>query len=1188
MCGATLPDDARFCAYCGSAVPVICSECGTELPLAVGFCPSCGAFTAGSTPSGAERKLVTVLFADLVGSTELGARLDPEGFREVMDAYFDAMREEIEAEGGTIEKFIGDALMAVFGFPAAHEDDPTRALRAALRMRRRLGDLNTAFQSTRGVTLSMRTGLNTGEVVAVTGRTPTEGMVSGDAVNVAARLEQSADPAQIVVSERTARAARGLRLAQIGPLVLKGKEEAFQAFELLDAEPMLESARVRSRAPMIGRAAEMELLETIYGRVVSEARPHLVTIYGDAGVGKTRLVEEFEARAARNPNAPWVARGRCLPYGQGVTYWPLAEILKRHAEVLDSDPPELATTKINAVVTKLLADGLSSDPQRASAALAFTVGLQEADSPLLNLGPREARTETFAAWRSYFSAVSREGPAIVVIEDIHWADTAMLDLLESLADRVDGSVLFLCPARRELTMRRPGWGGGRWNFSGVLLEPLPPIDAEQLVSILITAESADLSDRLRERILDRGGGNPFFLEEIVRHLIDRLQRVDDGAPTSRQIDDVEIPDTVQGVLAARMDLLSPLEKRALQSAAVVGKYFWIGLVASLLDVDISSLEEALVRLEGRGLVLARLSSSIRGEREFAFKHVLTRDVAFESLPRRERAAAHARVAVWIEEQAGEREREFAELLSHHYAEAHRGLIGDPGRDPTQVELLRERAFRFALLGSEEARRKHALEAARGLAGVALSLVGGSLDRSRALEALAEVHFLNSEGNLAWDCLREAIDVRLSAGDSDPKDVARLCARALEVATRGRGTMRSPLTEHDVAPYLDAGLAHVSDDDSEELAQLLIARSFFPSTFTQGQAAEEEQIEAKEAGERAAEMALRLGRPDLASAALDGVGFFFESRGLYSSWLPVIERRLELVGSLADPIEIGDIHAVAAWCTYHMGRYRDAETLAEEGFQATVTSVPIMALYCLDWRAVARFRLGRWAEFLDDVALASELLGEREKQPPGYASDHIAVAAFLHEVQGDPAASDRRVEVVEWLKLAERPSAERAVWSALLLARRGRFEEARAELERPEIAAGGSGRGHLLEAWCEIIAEQGAWNEAPAILEEARRQAEVGGLLALPWYADRLEGLAALADDDVEQSISRLSRSLEGFGGLSARWEAARTALDLAEALSTAGRSDAARDRLGEAVPVFERLHSVRERTAAQDLAGRIQ
>jgi class 3 adenylate cyclase/tetratricopeptide (TPR) repeat protein len=1185
-CGAENADAARFCVRCGAALAT-CERCGAELPAGVNFCPACGHRVSMPVPVGEERKRVTILFADLAGSTPLGEQLDPERLREVMDSFFGAMRREIEAEGGTVEKYIGDAVVAVFGVPTAHEDDPTRALRAALRMRRGLEHLNRSLEDTHALRLAMRIGVNTGEVIARVQPGPGEGFVTGDAVNVAARLEQGADPGQILVGERTARGARGVRFTELGPLPLKGKQTEVRAYELLDEDVAEPRTAQRSdsrlhRTPMVGRGTELTMVKSVFDRCVADRRPHLVTVYGDAGVGKTRLVEEFATWTADLPQAPVVISGRCLSYGEGVTYWPLGEILKAHAGILDTDPPELAIEKIRKVGDELLTADVSADPARASAALAQTIALEDPDASLAGSDPREVRDNLHAAWRSFFSALARSSPVLVIVEDIHWADPALLDLLEDAADRSEGPLLFLCPARPELTARRPEWGGGRWNHSSLLLEPLSASDSSHLLDLLV--EGGAVSSDLRTLILERAGGNPFFLEEIVQRLLDEPAGVEY----------LDIPDTVQGVLAARIDLLTPVEKLVLESASVVGRTFWNGAVASLLEPapDPLELDDVLWRLEDRGLVHGRIGSTIVGEREFSFRHVLIKDVAYESLPRRDRGKAHARVAGWIEAQTKDREREFAELLAHHYEHAYQAIAGETRPDPEEVERLRERAFRFALTAANEAGSKLALEQADRFAATALSLAAGPSERSRALETLGMAAFHAYEGDRAWASFKEAIDLLTggSAGDpasGDPRSLARLCALALEIVTRAPGTMRHRIARAEGERYLEIGLSAAGPEDSEERARLLVARSFAPDSFREAWEDDAELERAVATGEEAAAMARRLGRVDLESAALDGITSAHQSLGRYGPMEDPIRRRLELAPKLTDPYEVGDIHAMAAWWALSTGRYREAVELADRGFTGAMPGSPVQALYCVDFRAAARFRLGDWDGVLADVEVAEELMGERRETPPGFAAMHLAIAAFVHDAQGDRDAASRYLQLLRWLEHAEdRLDTVVILWQARLLARRGEYAAARALLERPEVADDRRGRDEILEAWCEVVSEEGSWAQAAELAERAAQHAERAGEPPLALYAMRLDGRAAAALGASERASELLGSVADAFTGLEAAWEAAATRLDLARVLVDLGHDDRATDVARAIVPVFERIRSVRELRATLDLIDR--
>ena len=1176
-CSSENPDGALFCSRCGrslAAGPETCPACGAELPADAKFCPRCG--TPLEHKDEAERKLVTVLFADLTGSTPLGEQLDPEDLKDVLEAFADAMRDEIEAEGGTVEKFIGDAVMAAFGVPVSHEDDATRALRAALRMRRRLEQLNAELGPRHGLALAMRIGVNTGEVLAARDARPEVGMVTGDAVNAAARLEQSAEPGQVLVSERTARSARGFQFHELGPMAVKGKSQPIATLELVGEEPDARPGQPERgipglHAPMVGRDHELDLLRSIYSRLAASGRAQLVTVYGDPGIGKSRLTTEFLAWARAQSPSPAVLKGRCLPYGEGVTYWPLAEILKAETGVLDSDPPDVALSKITRLAEDILA--ATPDPTRAAAALAFTFGLEDAHFGFAELPPRQVRLETHEAWRAFFTGLAAKGPAIAVVEDIHWADDALLDLLEELADRTAGPLLFLCPARPELAQRHAAWGGGKRNFSSIFLEPLAHDDAARLIEFLLTVE--ELPGSIREAMLERAEGNPFFLEEIVRHLIDegRIVRTADRWRATDDIEEIVIPDTVQGVLAARIDLLPPEERRALRSAAVVGRVFWKGPVEALLNGESERLDDLLGRLEDRELVLSQVGSTVAGEREFVFKHVLTRDVAYGTLSRRDRASAHAAVASWIESAAGERHREFADLLAHHYREAYDGVLADPGASGERLEALRRKTLHSLLAASTEARSKMLLQKADALADAALSIAVDSHERSLALEALGLCALWDYRGDDAWRNLARAVDERLAAGVEDSESLAMLCARAVEPPTRWPASMSDSPAEVDVSRYVNVGFANAKPE-GEARVRLLIARSLWPFAFRREGFTADEADEAREVGEEAVELALRLDRPDLASAALDGIGGTEVIRGYHGRYLPALERRLEIVERLIDPWEVGDALQTAADTALFVGRYRDALRWADEGFVRSRTG-PDVWRACLAWRAVARFQLGDWDGMLDDLRLLEEAPASTRFGSAAYF--HVvarSTGAFLYELRGEQAASDRlAAQVVD--DTPGTSTTRKLPWLARIAAHRGSRKEAFDWLEN-ETVARDLAKSQLLAARCDIVAEFGPWDLAHDTVSEARGFAEHALVDVLPLHADRLEGRAALARGEARLALESLTRARDGFGALEARWEQALASLLLAEALRAGDAEDEARATAEAALSVFDELRSVRE------------
>jgi class 3 adenylate cyclase/tetratricopeptide (TPR) repeat protein len=1155
-----------------------CITCGSPLPEDARFCPSCGSPTTLPN-AGQERKVVTVLFADVTGSTALGERLDPERFREVMQSYGSAMREEIEAEGGTVEKFIGDAVMAAFGVPAAHEDDPERALRAALRMMRRLDELNGDLERGYDVSLQIRVGVNTGEVLAATSPGPGEAMVTGDAVNAAARLQGVADPGTIFVSQRTADAVRGFSFEDRGLHELKGKRDRVRALRLVEETGLGSRGVPGLSAPMVGRASELDLLRSIHERVVRERRPHLVTVYGDAGVGKSRLTAEFLLSAESTDPATTVLRGRCLPYGDGITYWPLAEILKGHAGILDSDPPELAVEKVRKTGRDLLTQEVATDPTRSTAALAYTVGLEDPEVSFAHADPREVRDELHAAWRSFFTALGRSAPIIVVIEDIHWADPVLLDLLDELAEHVEGSVLFLCPARPELTAKRPSWGGGRRNMSSIALDPLSSEEAERLVRLLLTVD--DLPTSIHRKILERAEGNPFYLEEIVRRLIDGglLLREGDRWRATSGIEDVEIPDTVQAVLASRIDLLEPDDKRSLQAASVVGRVFWSGPVIELTGVSAVEADGSLRRLEDRELVLSRPGSTLAGQREYIFKHVLTRDVAYESLPRRDRIDAHTNVAGWLERTAGERVVEFAELLAYHYLTA-AGLAQETrGAAP---DGTRSSAMRWLLRASHDSLRRLGIRKAQRFAEQAIELAASDAERVDALEAMAEACFDAYEGDLAWRYFREAAEVLSRAAPDEGERIAYLAARACEVPQRWPGSIRgTPPAEEEATEVYELGRAALPPGDSEARIRLLGVRAGWLFGYPLPEQATMEDLRPYEsAGIEAAEVALRMGLPDLASGALDAANAAWVSLGYYNRMFPLWERRAELLPVLTDPLEIGDCYSAGAWCLFELGRYPEGLGIADDGLVQIAGRGPNVELHVRSWRVAILHRLARWDEALAEHELIRDLLDERRDDPPYFVSQAIAVVGMIHESRGDRVESDRMTGTLT--RIAPGNSRVQAFLQRLL-AMRGDLSTARSF--EPTV----HWRVHandLYEADAELLAAAGTWDEAPRMIDEMREHETRTGTAALVPFADRLEGRAASAAGDDARAEASLRGAIERFDRLGAGWERALTEVDLARVLASVGRGDEARATIAPAIAMFEGLRSVKDLAVARQVLDR--
>jgi hypothetical protein len=864
----------------------------------------------------------------------------------------------------------------------------------------------------------------------------------------------------------------------------------------------------------------------------------------------------------------------------------MAEILKSLAEILDSDAPTEVVAKIEALGARVLSSEVTPDPSRAGALLAYTVGIIIPGYEFGRLEPDQLRAEIHNAWRALLSALAATAPLVVVVDDIHWADSALLDLLDDLGNRGQGAVLIMCPARPELTDRRPGWGGGRRNFSSVVLNPLPADATSQLVDQLLAVE--DLPDTVHARIVERAGGNPFFVEEILRHLIDEghIVRTDSGWRTEAGLAELEIPDTVQGVLAARIDLLGPLEKRTLQAAAVVGRVFWPAPVALFLNGSSGQLDDSLRTLEDRDLVVARMATSLTGQPEYTFKHALVRDVAYESIPRRERADAHLRVADWIEEVIGERRLEVVELLAHHYTEAQRAMSWANVPAARQDEI-RSRAVTALYDAAWEAARHLNSERARERARVGLELASGPIERARGLEVLVPLDLWADDASTAWSEACEAVDLRVLAGPTTADErlaVAAGCARALEMPTRWPGLMRNLPSREEAAAYLELGMQCLPEGDSEERVGLLMAKGAWSWGFAESILDPDVIAAERKSSEEAVAMARRLGRPQLLSATLDTLGATGTLLHGYAGQMEPQAERIKLIPQLDDVNEIVDIYGTSAWGFTHIGRFREAAELGRQVMEVG-EGLGILNYVGSAFRAVAQYRLGEWTAFWETAAQVEALLDLT--RPLRYHVHRVyGVAAYIKEVTGDTEAADRFIERLDrsQVDLGAVGVAGARSWIVAVLARRGEFAAARERLAVVDPVRDIQNRDLTYEAWADLIATEGAWDEAPAIVAAARDWAERTGLEFLPAICDRLEGQADLVAGKPQNAIDLLTRARGTFGRLEAVWERARTDLSLAEAQLASGTD--ARSAIEAAQAVFIRLGASREAEVAARLAAR--
>ena len=855
-CQTTNPDNAKFCIECGQALPRLCAICGATNPVGAKFCHQCGApllattgagvaggteapkERAGETERGAagevargrsrrragvaeseatpprrngsrsrrrvnhfegefaeERRVVTVLFADITSSTALADSMDPEDVRALLSAFFTSMSHEIHRHGGTVEKYIGDAVMAVFGIPIAHEDDPVRAVRAALDMQTALRRFNESRRQSDPAApqLQMRVGVNTGEVVAASGAA--EGrdfLITGDPVNVSSRLQQIAAPGSILVGPRTYRGTTGaIEYRALAPVALRGKPRPVRVWEALSSTGSGSAPLPRPRgvsglySPLVGRDVEVDLLRSIYSRVVNEHRPHLVTILGAPGVGKTRLVKEFlEAVTAgaetEDAPVPLVLEGRCPPYGEGVTYWPLAEMLRAHCQFAALQPREMARSQLLICVRDAFVKaGRADEPEQVAAYLGHTIGIEtpERRRALLPADAQHYQEGVLRSWRVFFEALATDRPVVVVVDDIHWADETLLNLLEDVAARASGvPLLLICPARPELIEKRPDWGGGKRNYAIIALEALSARDSQRLIRELLPDDG--VPDSLRWAIVKKAEGNPFYVEEIVRMLVDRGiliggeaagrgWRIAPEAENSEEVRELAIPDTVQGVLAARLDLLREEERDLLQHAAVIGRYFWPAALRALHPHhDDAELFATLRSLTQKDLIreVERPQALVApvGEQVYTFNHSLTREVTYAGIARTRRAHEHQHVAEWLESAAKGRESEFADLLAQHYRQYYIQANLARARSSARRQAVRDKVIQYLTIAGDQAAARHSGMKAESYYTDALELLtedASAEDVPARVELLmkrAESRWLQTNGDTAWQDYRDAL------------------------------------------------------------------------------------------------------------------------------------------------------------------------------------------------------------------------------------------------------------------------------------------------------------------------------------------------------------------------------------------------------------------------------------------------
>jgi class 3 adenylate cyclase len=1024
---------------------ITCPACGAANREGARFCDTCAAPLTAAPPPREQRKTVTVLQSDVTGSTALGQRLDPESLRAALARYFEISKAVIERHGGTVEKFIGDAVLAVFGVPVVHEDDALRAVRAAADIRDAIAQLNDDLVRDYGVSLTLRIGVNTGEVVTGTA----ERLATGDAVVVAARLEQGAPPGEILLGEETVRLVRGS--VEVGPfehVQAKGKTQPLAAYRLLAVSH--EAPQRSHDAPFVGRERERTLLAGAWERARAEHTAYFFTVLGTAGVGKSRLAAEFLSDLGGDSR---VVRGRCLSYGEGITYWPVVEILK---QLLGARPA--------ASLEEFVLD------ETAAASLLGLLGKGE-----------QPESPEIVAWsfRKLLEAVAESTPLVLVLDDLQWADATLLDLVEHVADLSrEAPMLLLCLARPDLLDRRPGWGGGKLNATTVLLEPLPADDCERLIDALLVG--APLGDDVRARILAAADGNPLFVEEMLALI---RERDGDG--------EVDVPPSIHALLAARLDQLDPSERSVLERGSVEGKVFHRGAVQALAP-DEREVPTRLVSLVRKELVRPDRTLLV-GDDAYRFRHLLIRDAAYEALPKSARAELHERFADWLEEH-GAQLVELDEILGYHLQQAHRYRL-ELGPADERTERLAVRAAAALTEAADRANARGDSAAETTFLGRAVGLSSDVVVTARSRLRLAKLLFVSDDPNEAALAASRVRDAARDAGDTATELLARceLAREGLWTSAEGATAELESIAREAIPLFEAAGDNEALVETWEALATVAWVGCRYGEALT--------------ARRRRLDYARHTGRARLEREALSQIGpclyfgptpaaealAWFEDHPLLAA-RPGYTWHGQLLGQLARfdaarvvldegearARELGDRYAVASWAIARAevellaGDLVEAERWIRAGCETfeELGQLAVLSTYATLW-ARTLWMLGR-----DDDAMAKT----ERSEALGASDDVITQAAWRQERarvlarRGEHLAAERLArEAVARVELTDMPV--------------GRAEALEALADVLELGGDAEGTAAALE---QALAEYTQKGVVPAI---ARTEARLAALRA---------------------------------------------------------------------------------------------
>jgi class 3 adenylate cyclase/tetratricopeptide (TPR) repeat protein len=1144
---------AKFCVECGTPLAQACPSCSTPYQDGQRFCAECGASLAApaAEPSAAraapepvaERRLVSVLFADLVGFTARSEDQDPEEVRELLSRYFDTCRTLIARYGGTVEKFIGDAVMAVWGAPTTTEDDAERAVRAALELVQAVAALR---EEAGAAELRARAGVLTGEA-AVTVGAEGEGMVAGDLVNTASRIQGVAAPGSVYVGEATRRATeRTVVYDDAGEHVLKGKSEPI---ELWRAVRVVAGARGSMRssaleAPFVGRDRELRLLKELFHAAAEERKAQLASVTGIAGIGKSRLSWEFEKYIDGLAGDVFWHRGRCLSYGEGVAYWALAEMVRMRCEIAEDEQPASALEKLRATIAEHVPD--PEERRWVEPRLAHLLGLEE--------GAPGDQENLFSAWRILFERLSEEAPTILVFEDMQWADAGLLDFLEYLLEWSRSHPLFvLLLARPELADKRPGWGVGKRSFTSIYLEPLPAQAMNELLAGLVPG----LPDDLRGRIFDRAQGVPLYAIETVRMLLDRGLLTQEGniyRPTGT-VGTLEVPETLHALIAARLDGLGAEERRLVQDASVLGKTFTKQGTMALTGLDEGELEPLLAVLVRKEVLSIQADPRSPERGMYSFLQDIVKQVAYETLSRKERRAKHLAAARFLESTFGADEEEVVEVIAAHYVDAHTAAPDAPDADEIRTRalslLVRAAERAGSLAASVEAQRsfERALELTDDpLVRASLHERAGAMARAAGSTEEAETHF------------ERAVALFESEGSTHP--AARVSARLAEV-TWDLGRLEQGVERMNRSFELLS--EEEADEDLASLAAQLGRFLFFAGDHDLGARRIETALDIAEA----------LWLPETLSQALNTKAVMLGTRGRWHEAIVLLRYALEVALEHDKPSAALRAYYNLADTLGHRDRYEEAEGAVQEALALARRA----GNRYWEWQLLAQvyplYALGSWDELLARIAELPEERWEENRQ------SFTPVAVFgvmVHVRRGDFDEAKRLVDLFAAMG-SSADVQERASYgcgkSRLLLAQDHADEALRVALAALEARAvmglTPEYMKEMLVTAVEAALELGNLSTAEELLGLAEALPPGQRPQLLQAHLLRFRGRAAALRGEEERVDDLFKGATALFRELFMPFNVAVTELEHGEWLVAAGRQVDAEPLLAEARAIFERL-----------------